>query len=403
MIKLTPFQQEAIGQDGNVLLSSATGTGKTLAYGLALIEQIQIEERLQGIIICPTRELCFQVAKMLEPYTRPKRISTLVCVGKHPIEQQIEDLRSRVHILIGTCGRLIDLLELQAFGLDQVKRTIVDEADALFAQHLEPQLTQLSPKQRWAVTASPNDEVKNWLKDFHWLQGDNQPQARVYYAKTSDRLAWLQTHLHELGLHRALIFCQRQATAQMLEQSLAYPRLAAYHGGLLQEQREVILESFRQGQLRILICTDLASRGLDVDQIDLVIEYDQALDEQTSLHRIGRTGRFFGQTATLVFSTTKEDLPHFGGPDLSEPISASRSFQAEGVTRLWINAGRSKKLSAKDIVGAFIEKGIPADQIGRISIEQHVSFVDVLRGHEKKVIGQQVIKKKKVRIEKSQR
>lgn len=323
----TPIQSLALphileGKD--VIGQAQTGTGKTAAFGIPVLEKLDTTNRsVQAIILCPTRELAIQVAEEIKKLSKYKKTSVLPVYGGQPIERQIKALKRGVQIIIGTPGRVMDHIHRRTLKLDQVKMIILDEADEMldmgFRDDIEFVLEQI-PDQRqmllFSATMSPvilgltrkyqnNPEM---LKVAH--QEITVPEIQQVYFEVKEQmkldLLTRLTDMHNLKL--ALVFCNTKRRVDRLVNHLQTRGYFAdgLHGDMSQNQRDRVMGKFRKGQIEILVATDVAARGIDVDDVEAVFNYDVPNNEEYYVHRIGRTGRAGKTGQAFTFVSGKE-------------------------------------------------------------------------------------------------
>ncbi|WML68160.1 MAG: ATP-dependent RNA helicase DeaD [Methanoregula sp. SKADARSKE-2] len=324
----TPIQALAIpliqtGRD--VTAQAQTGTGKTAAFGIPLIEKIDASLRLpQAIVLCPTRELCIQIAEEFSQLLAHfPRIAVLPVYGGQPIERQLRALHSGVQIVIGTPGRVMDHLERKTLRLDNVKMVVLDEADQMldmgFRDDIELILKKI-PQERQTLlfSATLPQPIIDISKRFQ-----NKPEfVKVQYAeltvpmieqsyievKDRDKLDVLCRLIDLVDPQLAIIFCNTKRRAEELAgkvKARGY-RAEELHGDMKQTQRDRVMGGFRKGSIDILIATDVAARGIDVDDVDMVINFDVPQDVEYYVHRIGRTGRAGKAGRAVTFITSRD-------------------------------------------------------------------------------------------------
>lgn len=324
----TPIQAQAIpilleGKD--ILGQAQTGTGKTAAFGIPLIEHIDTHTRdVQAIVLCPTRELAIQVTEDFAHLSKYKKdIRMLSIYGGQSIERQIKALKSGVNIVIGTPGRVQDHIDRGTLKLNNIKIVVLDEADEMlnmgFREAIEEILTEV-PKERQTVlfSATMPPPILKLTKKFQQNPVEVKihhkevtvPGIEQFYFEIRDRekLDLLSILLDINQFKLSLIFCNTKRAVDSLVEHLNARGFAAdaLHGDLRQSQRDHVMKKFRNGKLDILIATDVAARGLDVDDIDAVFNYDFPQDEEYYVHRIGRTGRAGRKGVAFSFVTAKE-------------------------------------------------------------------------------------------------
>jgi ATP-dependent RNA helicase DeaD len=328
----SPIQSEAIpyvleGRD--VIGQAQTGTGKTAAFGIPMIEHIvPFEKFVQAIILCPTRELAVQVSeemKKLSKFTKGVWVTTVY--GGDSIDRQIKSLKAGANIVVGTPGRVIDLIERRALKLQQASMIVLDEADEMldmgFREDIESILQEM-PNERQTVLFSATMSkpilglTSRYLTDPKLVKVvkneiTNVNIEQLYFDVKGRAKMEVTTRLIDFyALKLMLIFCNQKKRVDEVVEELISRGYAAegLHGDLRQSQRTQVMNRFRNGNVSILVATDVAARGLDVDNVDAVINYDIPLDEEYYVHRIGRTGRAgkFGKAFTLVVGSERNRL-----------------------------------------------------------------------------------------------
>lgn len=317
----TPIQQQAIpsllaGKD--VVGQSQTGTGKTAAFSLPLLELVDSNDKaVQALILTPTRELAQQVGEAIKDFAENRRIYALTVYGGQSIERQISSLKRGVQVVVGTPGRIIDLLERRQLSFSQVRLVVLDEADEMlsmgFIDDIKTILRQ-TPKERQTAcfSATMPREIKELIDTFLKSPVNltvKQPQAaperieqHVYMVPRGwQKIKALQPILELEQPESAIIFVRTKRTASELTSKLqeAGQSVDEYHGNLSQIQRERLVKRFREGRIKLVVATDIAARGLDVENLSHVINYDLPDNAETYIHRIGRTGRA-GKTGTAI-------------------------------------------------------------------------------------------------------
>ena len=330
----TPVQElvipTALTSTGDIVALAQTGTGKTAAFGLPLLQLIDLTERhVQGLILCPTRELCVQVAGDLVNYAKfaPKCKVTAV-YGGASIETQIRQIKAGTQIIVATPGRLIDLIERGAVKLDQMKRLVLDEADEMlnmgFKDDLDTILKSATNKQSvWLFSATMSNEVRsiarNYMTDPIELTSGRRNETNVnidhvyYVCRADDRYSVLKRVVDSHPGIFGLIFCRTKAETKEVAEQMTRDgyNSDALHGDLSQNDRDRVMLRFRENNLQLLIATDVAARGIDVSDITHVINYGLPDDIEVYTHRSGRTGRAgkTGTAITIVTSKYEERIP----------------------------------------------------------------------------------------------
>ncbi len=328
-----PFPiQEAIipllWSGSDVVGQAHTGTGKTAAFGLPILEIIDEKNHsIQAVVLVPTRELAVQVASDINSYGRFTRKHALAIYGGQSINTQIQALKRYPQIIVGTPGRLIDHLERGSLSLEDVQCVVLDEADRMldmgFIHDVERILGRIKRKHQTACfSATIPDEVlrltKKYMKNpreiLIEMEDLNVKEISQYFCQ-ADFAGKLEALLELLGdekVQRAIVFCRTRRSSFWLSESLRRrnQNATAINGDLTQRQRDRAMQSFRNGSSRILVATDVAGRGLDIDDVTHIINYDVPEDPHSYFHRIGRTGRA-GKTGTAVTIVSAQQSADF--------------------------------------------------------------------------------------------
>ncbi|WP_216671550.1 DEAD/DEAH box helicase [Saccharibacillus qingshengii] len=435
----TPVQQQVIPQalaGKDVTVKSQTGSGKTAAYGIPLCELLDWEEsRPQALILTPTRELADQVKEDIMNIGRFKRIKAAAIYGKQPFDRQKRELMQRNHVIVGTPGRVMDHTEKDTIDLERIQYLVIDEADEMlsmgFIEQLEKIIKQL-PTERVTMlfSATLPKDVESLCHRYMRSPVDieigsatdkrqTQIQHKLYRVGEKSKAALLQKVTVVENPDSCMIFCRTKdnvdAVAIQLER-LGYP-VNKIHGGMEQDDRNRVMNEFRAGQFRYLVATDVAARGIDIDRITHVINYDLPMEKESYVHRTGRTGRA-GQSGTAItFATPFEDkflgsieryigfeLPLAEEPSAYAVSEAQAAFDRKlrdrptakksrgeelnaDIMKLYFNGGKKKKLRPVDFVGTIARiEGITTEDIGIISVQETVTYVDILNGKGAKVL-----------------
>ena len=328
---LFPIQAQAINpllEGKDVIGQAQTGTGKTAAFGIPMVERLNPEiNRVQGLVLEPTRELAIQVADHISRFSRYSMLRVLPVYGGEPVQRQISALEGGVHIVVGTPGRIIDHLERGTLNLSSAKIVVLDEADRMldmgFIDDIEYILSRVPANRQTSLFSATIDQsVMNvchrYLKKPEKILVSKDEialtQINQYYLVVNPRNKFeiLCGILNENHIERAIIFCKTRQGTSMLANRL---RMRGYdakplHAGFTQTQRDFVSNSFRKRKLKLLVATDVAARGLDIQGITHIINYDIPLDALVYFHRIGRTARMGreGTAITLVGYGEMEEL-----------------------------------------------------------------------------------------------
>lgn len=317
-----PVQEEVIpyllGENNDVVALAQTGTGKTAAFGLPLIQKINVKNRIpQSLVLCPTRELCLQIAGDLNDYSKYiDGLKVLPVYGGSSIDSQIRSLKRGVHIIVATPGRLLDLMERKTVSLATVTNVVMDEADEMlnmgFTESINAILADV-PQERntllFSATMSPEIAriSKNYLHDAKEItigrknESTSNVKHVVYTVHAKDKYAALKRIVDYYPQIYGIVFCRTRKETQEIADKLMQEGYNAdsLHGELSQAQRDTVMQKFRIRNLQILVATDVAARGLDVDDLTHVINYGLPDDTESYTHRSGRTGRA-GKTGTSI-------------------------------------------------------------------------------------------------------
>ena len=404
----TPIQQAVIppivaGRD--VIGQAQTGTGKTAAYGLPLLHRLDRQHRgVQALVLAPTRELAIQVAAALEQYGRGVGARVLALYGGQSYQQQLRSLRERVEVVVGTPGRLLDLMEQGHLDLGGVRAVVLDEADEMlsmgFVEDIESILDRIPPeRQTLLFSATISRRVlglsKRYLRDPQTVSVTPEQltgasiEQRYYLVNPQEKVAAI-TRLFEMEtIDSALVFARTRLGTGELANQLSSRGFAAepLNGDLSQDARIQVLNRFRAGQVKVLVATDVAARGLDIDDISHVFNFDLPDDPEVYVHRVGRTGRAGreGVAITLLsprerwmlrrieeytrFRMTRAELPTI------QQIENHRQAVILEQLEVWIRRGRCRR--EREMVDLLMETGHAPEDIAAAALK-------LARGEEKK-------------------
>jgi ATP-dependent RNA helicase DeaD len=437
----------------DIIVRSQTGSGKTAAFAIPLCENIDTEEtEPQALILSPTRELALQVSQDITQIGRYKKIRAIAVFGKQPIEMQKKQLKQRVHVVVGTPGRTLDHIERGSINLNKVKYLILDEADEMlsmgFIEQVEAVIKAV-PKNRvtmlFSATIPESIEaicmkyMVNPVKiemDSEKLTVEKIDQV-CYEVEEDKKLSLLKRTLYIENPDSCIVFCKTKENVDVITDQMKNRHYSCVkiHGGLLQTERLDAMERFKKGEFRFLVATDVAARGIDVEDITHIINYDLPLEKENYVHRIGRTGRAGKKGRAITFTTHHEkrflkNIENYIGMEIpkrpipskeeSEPfreafyekndakpiIKKTKASNFSGdIMKLYISAGKKKKIRTVDIVGTICNiDGVSADDIGIIDIQDSFSHVDIMGGKGKLVLealNKGSIKGKTIRVEKA--
>ncbi|MBQ7462547.1 MAG: DEAD/DEAH box helicase [Bacteroidaceae bacterium] len=403
---LNAMQQDtiqAVRKGASVVLLSPTGSGKTLAYLLPLLHKLDAkDDNLQALIIVPSRELAIQTADMARRLCSELRVAA--CYGGRPAMEEHQQMRGlRPHLVAATPGRLLDHLQKGNILPDNVRTLVIDEFDKSLELGFREQMQgiiSLLPRlgQRILLSATDTDDIPAFVgsKDYVRLnflddESDDRISIRIVKSPEKDKLQTLYRLLCTLGTQKSLVFVGYRESVERVGGFLEQQGIMAdiFHGGMEQRDRERALYRFMNSSANVLVSTDLASRGLDITNVDNIIHYHLPSSEEACTHRNGRTARWDMQGSAWFILGPEERLPDYLSisPTFSNGDEALFTLPAHvpppakplWVT-LYIGKGKKDKISRGDIVGFLTKQGgIESNQIGRIDVLPHWSYVAVER------------------------
>jgi ATP-dependent RNA helicase DeaD len=440
-------------ENKDLVVKSQTGSGKTAAFGIPICDQVEwAEKNPQALILTPTRELAVQVREDMTNIGRFKRIKATAVYGKEPFAKQKEELQQKTHIVVGTPGRVRDHIERGTLLLDQIKYLVIDEADEMlnmgFIDEVEAIIKELpSNRVTMVFSATLPKDVENlchqYMNDPTHIEvasagvTTSSIEHFLMTVKEDEKLSLLKNVTVVENPDSCIIFCR---TKENVETVFAQLEAADYscerlHGGLVQEDRFGVMDGFKMGNFRFLVATDVAARGIDVDNVTLIINYDVPMEKESYVHRTGRTGRAGKKGKAITFSTpfegkfinaieryigfelTKMELPkqedvERARADFEEKARGRRVVHNnktarvnKDIMKLHFSGGKKKKLRALDFVGTIANiPGVTAEDIGIITVKDHLSYVDILNGKGALVLQAMenlTIKGKKVKVSKA--
>lgn len=443
----------------DIIVESQTGSGKTVAFGIPLCEQVEWEEnKPQAIILVPTRELALQVKDDLMNIGRLKRIKVTAVFGKSSFKTQKSELKQKSHIVVGTPGRMLEHLREGTLKVDKVSSLVLDEADEMlnmgFIDEVEEIIGQLpTNRQTMLFSATMPSEIER-LASFYMSDDratvkmeqseQNTPKIVHSYIKVDEDTKEKQL-LDLLTIENpdaCIIFCNTKDVVDSVEQYLNKAGLPIdkLHGGMDQDDRLAVLDDFRYGKIRYLVATDVAARGIDIDSVTHVVNFDVPFEKESYTHRTGRTGRVgkTGLALTLVSDKDQkrwEETRDYAFDDSQEVTEvfapkerlvarAKSAFQKKlttrvapkkarnkelnkDITKVYFNGGKKKKLRAVDFVGTLTSiKDLSADDIGIITIQENVTYVEIMNGKGPYVISEmqdRTVKGKTLKVRKARK
>lgn len=325
----TPIQEKAIpvllGGDRDFVGLAQTGTGKTAAFGLPLLHQLNVKLRApQGLVLCPTRELCLQIANDLKNFSKYLGDVSIVAVyGGASIVQQLREIKRGAHIIVATPGRLLDIIDRGAINFDNVRYAVLDEADEMLNMGFQEDINNIlskTPEEKttWLFSATMPQEVRRiaqkYMEDPFELtvgtknSGNANIEHEYYVVRPRDKYAALKRIVDYNPDIFGIIFTRTKAESQEIAESLIRDGYNAdsLHGDLTQQQRDKVMKRFRERGLQVLVATDVAARGIDVDSVTHVINYELPDDVENYTHRSGRTGRAGKSGVSIAIITARD-------------------------------------------------------------------------------------------------
>lgn len=407
---MTPIQAQAVpailaGRD--VIAQSKTGSGKTVAFGLGLLANLDSKNyATQSLILCPTRELADQVAKEIRKLARTTpNVKILTLCGGSPFRYQAESLQHGAHIIVGTPGRIEDHLRKKTLDLSQLTKLVLDEADRMldmgFQVSLDAIIAQLpTTRQTLLFSATFPDQIQSIAKRImvepfitEVASVDDETTISQHFFKVDDdaqRLTALRLLLLQHRPESTVVFCNTKREAQDIAEHLRGHGFSslALHGDLDQRDRDQTLVRFTNKSTSVLIATDVAARGLDIDSLDAVINFHIARDPEMHVHRIGRTGRAGKQGTAYSLISDKESYKvallrdYLGHTIETEPLPSLRLLTETptkpATATLLIDGGKKQKIRPGDILGALTgANGISGKEVGKITIFDNRAYVAV--------------------------
>ena len=434
--KMTPIQEQGLPLilDGKDILAQAkTGSGKTAAFAIGLLHHLDAKKyQTQALVLCPTRELADQVSNEIRRLARaiPNTKILTLCGGK-PIAPQLASLEHSPHIVVGTPGRILKhLLDKQSLNLSHLKTLILDEADRMLDMGFHDDMMNIihnTPKNRQTLLFSAtypdgikeiSDEIQNDPTDIRLesTQNENKIEQIFYEVEKGNRTKTLISILHHFKPESTVVFCNRKQQAQELAENLWQEgfHALALHGDLEQKDRDRTLVQFSNKSSSILIATDVASRGIDIKDLQAVVNFELSPDPEIHVHRIGRTGRagkkglalslFIASESHKVNRIEEYQKTSFNIAKTSTLKMRENFKLSPPMVTLNINGGRKDKVRAGDILGALTAKtDIEGKQIGKIDIFDNFSYVAVERPIAKqalKILSEGKIKGRRFKIRK---
>ena len=424
--KLRPVQEisyQKFEENVSFVLQAKTGSGKTLAFLYPALKEIDEEcKETQLLIISPTRELAMQTSTLAKKLASFTRIPVVTCIGGIPISKQINSLKHRPLVVIGTPGRLLDLYEQGYLKVDGVKRLVLDEADQIISTGQYEETASLLNKVNAHMSlysATINDKVKRFISSNTEIitldEAKVNEAIRANYVETEDKLNTLFTYFKTKEITSCIVFVSHKESAMVLTKELKQRNIlcSAFSSLYNERKRLSVLKDFKEGKIRVLVATDALARGMDIQDVSDIIHYELPEDIETFIHRSGRTAHNKESGNVLVLlnqndldtQVGKYCIKNFEAYEFQTKKVGSLTKEIEkekekttAVTKLLIRCGRKDKIRPKDIIGALCTI-YPFEKIGTLDIQDNYSTVLI---YEKDItLNALTIKGKRRKIEKT--
>ena len=410
------FQSSENEQD--IILLSPTGSGKTLAFLFPVLRNLQKDiSGIQAIILVPARELALQIEQVFKNMGTDFKVT--ICYGGHDKKIEINNLTQAPAVLIGTPGRIAYHLKNNNFEPKTIKTLVLDEFDKALELGFEEDMNFIisslkNISQRFLTSATAMDNIPKFVgldneKTINFLKlGEAKPNIQLKKVMTipEEKLETLFKLICKIGNKRTLIFCNHRDAVDRISELLREKGIdrETFHGGMEQDERERALLKFRNDSTRILITTDLASRGLDIPEVESIVHYQLPPKEDAFIHRNGRTARMHAKGFAYLIMTEEENFPFIKGNTPEENITENYRIPAQTPFQtIYISAGKKDKVNKVDIVGYLIKKGeLAKEAVGIIEVKDTTSYVAVARNKVKDVLkklANEKLKGKKIKME----
>ncbi|MEG2411641.1 MAG: DEAD/DEAH box helicase [Clostridium sp.] len=435
----------------DIIVKSQTGSGKTASFGIPLCNEIEIEDsKIKALVLVPTRELALQVKDDISNIGRLKKVRCAAVFGKQPFNDQVRELKQRVHIVIGTPGRISDHMNRGNLDFGDLSFVVIDEADKMlnmgFIDQIKEILDQLPRERTTALfSATIPDRIENLCYNYMKSPKILEVKSKVFNREKiteayleieeRDKFKALLRSLYAAKPDAAIVFCNTRDKVRTIYEGLKSEEMLVeqLHGDMEQKERIETMERFKNKEFKVLVATDIASRGIHVDNITHVFNYEVPMERESYVHRIGRTGRAGreGVAISLIspyerkFLTLIEEYLGYtinkGKFPTEEEVATGKILFKKGeraildapkpkkkvihsdVAKVYIGAGKKKKIRNIDIVGALSNlPELSGDDIGIIDVQDNITYVDILNGKGKNFVKKYkelIIKGKKVQVQ----
>ncbi|MCH5232345.1 MAG: DEAD/DEAH box helicase [Muribaculaceae bacterium] len=418
--ELNKMQKEMLAsssQKRDIILLSPTGTGKTLAFTLPVLKMMKpASGRIQCVVIAPSRELVIQIAGVLREASKAFR--TVALYGGHKVEDEVNSLKVIPDIVVSTPGRLLDHSVRHNLELLPVRILVLDEFDKTlelgFEEEMKKLLKRMKNVSRTILTsATKADTLPEFLNLDNPLVIDNttdiedvrdRMNIRRVKSSATDKLESLLVLLHNINhgkesMEKTIVFSNHRESAERIYEFLKKQHVSCslYHGALEQKDREIAIAMFNNGTTPVLVATDLAARGLDIENVNSVIHYHQPLTQESFVHRNGRTARVDREGDIYILTGPDEELKEFFSVDDIYDLDVDKKTNlSSNFATLYISAGKKEKISRGDILGFLVKEcNVPASEIGRIDVSDHYSLARVPQDKVKDILKNGETKKMK--------
>ena len=409
---------QASENEQDIILLSPTGSGKTLAFLFPVLRNLEKNiSGIQAIILVPARELALQIEQVFKNMGTDFKVT--ICYGGHDKKIEINNLTEAPAVLIGTPGRIAYHLKNNNFEPKTIKTLVLDEFDKALELGFEEDMNFIinslkNVSQRFLTSATAMDNIPKFVgldneKTINFLKlGEAKPNIQLKKVMTipEEKLETLFKLICKIGNKRTLIFCNHRDAVDRISELLREKGIdrETFHGGMEQDERERALLKFRNDSTRILITTDLASRGLDIPEVESIVHYQLPPKEDAFIHRNGRTARMHAKGFAYLIMTEEENFPFIKSNTPEENISENYRIPAKTPFQtIYISAGKKDKVNKVDIVGYLIKKGeLSKEDVGIIEVKDTTSYVAVARNKVKDVLkklANEKLKGKKIKME----
>ena len=415
---LNPMQEEAVSvieTTTNTIILSPTGTGKTLAFSLPLLKTLDPDSKeVQALILVPSRELAIQIEQVIRSMGSGYKVNAVY--GGRPMSKDKIEIKHTPAILIGTPGRILDHFDADRFSKENIRTLILDEFDKSletgFEEDMKAIINQL-PRINKRILTSATQSVAvpgfvrldkphtiNYLKE----KKGSKLAIKTVVSPVKNKLETLLELIQHIGNEPGIIFCNLRDSIDLVSKFLERNNIShtCFSGGMEQKDRERALIKFRNGTSQVLVATDLASRGIDIPEMNHIIHYELPRHEEEFIHRNGRTARVNEKGTAYVLKWKNELLPEFIQNINGINISKKAPHKPQYWETLFISGGRKDKISKGDIAGLFFKQGgLNKDQLGTIELKQDCAFVAVpiaIADNLVEKLNNSRLKKKKVRV-----